>query len=494
MGAGNTLRWINDPRLRARMDSIVDIIDECKEPDGYLMAYPKDKIFTGEYGAYVRSWITHGLIEAGYAGNEKAFSLLRGFYDWFNTSCFLPEMLRRTGQGTQGIIPSTRTYFTPVGKPQDIYTVQQYFQENYWMDQLAARDPNAIWQYPYDRPHNYLITAIEPCLDLYRATGEKKYFRAASGGWDLFHEKWEHIGGSIAICEGTVLYPPGSYYLHRSTGELCGSVFWAFLNQRFHLLDPENEKYVAEIEKSIYNNLIANQVGSKGYRYHSVLVGQKDPNRNWGFSMSTCCEGQGTRMAGALPEFIYSISADGIYVNLFVSSSIKHKTTNGQLNLEMITRFPYDKTVRINVLVDNPVESCIRIRIPSWASEKFPIFINGKKITAGDPGTYVALKRLWKKGDIISFSLPIQFRFTEYAGEEKEYHGHYAMEYGPVLMAWMNLKGQKENLSLQSSPENLLKKLQAVPGKPLHYSLKGMKDMECLPYFEVQDEPFTCFP
>ena len=74
MGAGNTLRWIENTELRKRMDQIVDVIDECKEPDGYIMAYPKNKIFSGEYGAYTRSWVTHGLIEAGYAGNKKAFS------------------------------------------------------------------------------------------------------------------------------------------------------------------------------------------------------------------------------------------------------------------------------------------------------------------------------------------------------------------------------------------------------------------------------------
>ena len=141
MGAGNTLRWIENAELRKRMDQIVDVIDECKEPDGYIMAYPKYRIFSGEYGAYTRSWVTHGLIEAGYAGNEKAFPLLRNFYDWFNTSCYLPEMLRRAGQGSQGIIPSTRMYFTPVGKPEDIQVVQRYFQENYWMKQLAERDP-----------------------------------------------------------------------------------------------------------------------------------------------------------------------------------------------------------------------------------------------------------------------------------------------------------------------------------------------------------------
>ena len=44
-GAGNTLRWMENAGLRKRMDDIVDIIDQCKEPDGYLMAFPKHTMF-----------------------------------------------------------------------------------------------------------------------------------------------------------------------------------------------------------------------------------------------------------------------------------------------------------------------------------------------------------------------------------------------------------------------------------------------------------------
>jgi len=40
MGAGNTLRWIENTNLREEMNNIVNVIDQCKEPDGYLMAYP----------------------------------------------------------------------------------------------------------------------------------------------------------------------------------------------------------------------------------------------------------------------------------------------------------------------------------------------------------------------------------------------------------------------------------------------------------------------
>ena len=183
------------------------------------------------------------------------------------------------------------------------------------MEQLAAREDRAIWQYPYDRPHCYLLTNVEAYMDLYRATGDTRYLNAVEGAWELYHDKWENPGGSISIIE-FVVSPPKSYRLDAELEELCGNSFWAFLSQRFHLLDPENEKYVTEIEKSIYNVGLANQAGSQGFRYHALLAHRKEkPTR-----MNTCCEGQGTRLIGSLPEHIYSLASDGLYVNLFEPS------------------------------------------------------------------------------------------------------------------------------------------------------------------------------
>ena len=173
MGAGNTLRWMDNAELRRRLNEIVDGIADCRRPDGYIMAYNEDTIFTGERAAYTRAWVTHGLIEAGLAGNAKAWSLLRGYYDWYDRCPYLPEVMRRGHQGIQGMIANARMYFTPVGRPEDLQVIQRYFQENYWLDQMAAREDRAIWMYPYDRPHCYLLTSIEPYLDLYRATGAK---------------------------------------------------------------------------------------------------------------------------------------------------------------------------------------------------------------------------------------------------------------------------------------------------------------------------------
>jgi len=496
-GAGNTLRWVDDDSLRNRMNEIVDIIDQCKEPDGYIMAFPKHNMFDFENGAYTRSWVSQGLIEAGYAGNQKAFQLLRGFYDWFDNCEYLPEMLRRVRQGTQGIIPITRTYLTPVGKPKDIQVVQQYFQENYWMEMMAKRDPDAIWKYPYDRPHNYLVTGIEPYLDLYVATGAKKYLDAVLGAWDLFHDNWEHVGGSLAINEGDFLYEPKSYYLRHETGELCGNSFWIKLNQRFHLLYPEEEKYVSEIEKSIYNVAIANQYGPEGIRYFAKLVDRKygDHVPNTHHCMNTCCEGQGTRVFGSLPEYIYSVAEEGIYVNLYAASEISCTIRNQPMKLTMNTLFPYDPKVEIVVGNDKAVPATIRIRIPSWATKPVPVMVNGSAAGSGVPGSYLEMDRNWKNGDVISFVLPIEFRVTKYSGLEKGFEeNHYALEYGPVLMAMVGVKAKKSDIGVKADPASIALLLRPVPGKPLHFTIDGNSEFEYWPYFEVQEEPFSCFP
>ena len=496
-GAGNTLRWMENSELRQRMNDIVDVIDQCKEADGYLMAFPKHAMFDHENGAYTRSWVSQGLIEAGYAGNKKAFPLLRGFYDWFDNCEYLPEMLRRVRQGTQGIIPITRTYFTPVGKPKDIQVVQQYFQENYWMEQMANRDPKAIWLYPYDRPHNYLVTGIEPYLDLYRATGAKKYLDAAVGAWDLYHDNWEHVGGSLAINEGTFLYEPKSNYLRHETGELCGNSFWIKLNQRFHLLYPTEEKYVNEIEKSIYNVAIANQYGPEGIRYFAKLIDRKygDHSPNSHHCMNTCCEGQGTRVYGSLPEYIYSVAEDGIYVDLFAASEIKYPSQNQSMHLKMETQFPYDSKVKIVVTNEQPIQNKIRIRVPSWASEKMTFLVNGNETGSGMPGTYFEIDRNWKNGDLISFTLPMDFRVTKYTGLEKGFEeNHYAVEYGPILMSMVGVKAKKSDIGVKATSESIKGMLKPVPGKPLHFTIEGNTEFEYWPYLEVQEEPFSCFP
>lgn len=499
MGAGNTLRWIDDPELRRWMDEIVDGIEACRQPNGYIMAYPEDTIFESERGAYTRSWLTHGLLEAGYAGNAKAFALLRGYYDWYNTCPYLPKLLRGALQGVQGMVANSRVFFSPVGRPADLQVLQRYFQEDYWLAGLAKRDPQMIWQYPYDRPHNYLITVLEAYLDLYRGTGDQKYLDAVLGGWDLYRDNWEHVGGSIAITEWGE-FPPKSYRLQQQfpfceTGETCGSVFWVRLNQRFALLEPGRERYVAEIEKSIYNVGLANQVdGRNGILYHTRLVGRKG-DINTASCTNSCCEGQGTRLYGSLPEYVFALDGDGAYVNLFEPSTLRWTQAGTGIALTVAGTFPSDPAVRLEVEPVRPTRAVIRIRVPGWAAAAMAIQVNGAEAATGQPGTYAALDRTWAPGDRVTFTLPMDFRVTPYRGlDQIPGHERVALEYGPILLALVGSDNAAVRVPGGTTPADFLRLLQPVAERPLHFRIAGHPDYLYLPYWKVREQAFTCYP
>ena len=70
--------------------------------------------------------------------------------------------------------------------------------------------------------------------------------------------------------------------------------------------------------------------------------------------MNTCCEGQGTRLIGSLPEHIYSLASDGLYVNLFEPSTIHWTEGGASLRVKMATRFPFDREVKLAILRGTP--------------------------------------------------------------------------------------------------------------------------------------------
>lgn len=490
MGAGNTLRWMQHPELQHRLDAVVDGIAACRQPNGYIMAYPEDTIFYSERAAYTRAWLTHGLLEAAYCGNTQALPLLRGYYDWFNHQAFLPQMLRGAIQGGQGMVANTRVATSPVGVPEDAQVIQQFYQEDAWLNGLAKREKEQIWQYPYDRPHCYLLTNLEAYLDLYQVTGNPLYHDAVLGAWELYRAHWQQAGGSISIIEFET-DPPDSNDLKQKLGELCGSSFWVFLSQRFQLLNPDDERFATEIEKSIYNVGLANQDRKTGLRYHTILEGRKEQ----GTHFNTCCEGQGTRLLGSLPEHIYSIAPDGIYIHLFEPSTIRWMQSGRALTLSVETRFPFGTRVKATLHAETPTKANLRIRIPSWASAPMQVSVNGKVSGTGHSGSYLSIQRVWADADVIEFDLPASIRAVRYDGVDQLPHrARYAFEYGPILLAAIGSSSATLQPEKGLAMEDLAKSLTPIDGAPLHFGWRGNPDQRFIPYWQVQDEEFTCYP
>jgi DUF1680 family protein len=263
------------------------------------------------------------------------------------------------------------------------------------------------------------------------------------------------------------------------------------LSQRFQLINPEEERYAAEIEASIYNVAIANQQGTTGLRYHTILVGKKEQ----GTRINSCCEGQGTRLIGSMPEHIYSVAADGIYVNLFEPSTISWEHAGKPVKVRMETKFPRQCDVRLTVSSPEPGGMKLRIRVPRWAMSDMTVKVNDRAAGVGTPGSYLVLDRTWSEGDVVSFTLPAGFVVVEYTGQDQiPGHKRYSLMWGPLLYAAAGDKDAVLRLPAHAEPQELAQYLVAKADAPSHYSVAGNPGVTYLPYWEIAEESFTCFP
>lgn len=509
-GMGNTLRFRKIPEFDKAVEDILEIIDrrQFANGNGYLMPYESANyalstftwpgVMRDEQKNYDRAMLTKGMLAAGMGGHERGYRLLRPFYDWFNNAKeYLPLMLLGS-MGIQGSIAGPMVFHSPIGKPEDIQTNMKYYDMEWWLDDLAQGLPEAAWRFTLNRPHNYLLTSVCALFDIYTGTGDKRYLDASLGAWNIYANYFQIPGGGISLCEHFECRPKSHVLTNTPNNiyETCGSVFWIDLNHRFLQMCPTKEKYASEIEKSLYNVTFAAQSENGCVRYFNQVNDSKYPALRY----NTCCEIQATALYGMLPQYIYSLSDDGIYVNLFSASSIDFKIKEQNMRLTMETRFPYDQQVAIRVYTAQPVNMKLRIRVPEWSNGNVGVMVNGKSVKKGKPGTYVEIERRWSDNDKITFEIPMTWRYEKYIGSTRiDGATRYAFFYGPMLMA---LQGpmmadapqapNEPSVKFNLSPEAFLKKIKKT-GNPCEFRLDG-EHYTFTPYFSLQSGNFTCFP
>lgn len=494
MGAGNTLRWTEDEDLRAGIKTILDKIEECEEDDHFMMPITQYEFTDYEYPHYTRIWLNYGLIASALAGETRAWDMLRRWQDWFNQCKDLP-IIRHTSLAFQGIVGSTYVYQTPVGVSKDIEVAREYYEEGWRLAQFMLKERNAVhtrFQPGYEpHPHGTEIEAFEGYLDLYRATGAPYYLKAVLGARDLYKADWQHPGGGIVMCEFLTAEPGCGWIAKKYPyNELCCAAFWINFNHRLHRLFPDVEDYMNEVELSIYNIGIANQDGGDNIRYFAHLEDTKDKG-----GKVTCCCGVGTRLFGKLPEYLYSISDDSVYVNIYAASALNWQKNDQTIKIETNAKMPEDGKVTIKLSMEHSEKFTLALRIPQWSKGDCIICVNGVPEETGKPGTYLKLEREWNNGDSVSFELVMYFRPRKYTGKDKMVRlDRWSYEYGPMLFAVTGEHTNGKSIWIQHDPESI-EKWAKPTSDPLTFSIDGDKEHKLEPYYRLDDEtPMTCFP
>lgn len=143
-----------------------------------------------------------------------------------------------------------------------------------------------------------------------------------------------------------------------------------------------------------------------------------------------CCQGTGIESFSKLNDSIYFHDDLGIWLNLFISSDLNWAEKG--IKLRQQTRFPEEQGSTVLMTLAQPTRFELRIRVPSWIERDFKVHINGSPVEAAfRPSSYFVLDRLWRNGDKVEISLPMDLH-TETMPDDKNLQ---SILYGPLVLA-----------------------------------------------------------
>ncbi len=264
---------------------------------------------------------------------------------------------------------------------------------------------------------NYLYAGV---ADLVAVTGDDQLLDTLKTIWgDMTSSKMYVTGACGALFDGAS--PDGSaaqksisrvhqafgraFQLPNSTAhnESCATIGNILWNWRMLQLTGES-KYADVLETAFYNGLLATiSLDGSSYFYTNTLrqLDHMPTDLRWSrqrkpFISCYCCPPNILRTIAQSHRYAYGKSADGVWVHLYGSGSLRTTLSGSVVELTQETEYPSDGSIRIRVVESPAAKWKLHLRIPRWA-EGCSIEINGIPEAAPiHAGSYLTLEREWK--------------------------------------------------------------------------------------------------
>jgi DUF1680 family protein len=269
--------------------------------------------------------------------------------------------------------------------------------------------------------------------DLCAETGEPALRAALDRLWHSMTARQMYISGGLgARHSGEAFGTDYELPNERAYAETCaaiGSVMW---NWRMLTLEG-NASYADVLETVLYNAFLAGlSLDGSAYFYENPLA-DSGTHRRQAWYDCACCPPNIARLLASLPGYVYSLSADGIWVHLYVQSSARLHLGDGRLvRLRQQTQYPWDGEIQIEV--EGQGAFGLFLRIPAWCREGAAVHVNGQPFPGANlAGSRVEIRRTWQPGDVVHLHLPMGVRHVECHPYALENAGRVALLRGPLL-------------------------------------------------------------
>ncbi|MCX6253265.1 MAG: glycoside hydrolase family 127 protein [Bacteroidia bacterium] len=437
-----------DKRFLERVNYIVDELKLLQDADGngYIGAFPKGKNILEEEvakgdirsqgfdlnGIWVPFYTQHkmmaGLRDAyRLCGNTKALEVEKRFADWLDgiVSPLNDEQVQKMLRCEHGGISETLADLYADTKDEKYLRISKIFYQKAFLDPLKEGKDVL--------PGKHCNTNIPKLIALsriYELTGDTSDRRAAEFFWQTVVNHHSYVTGGNGDNE---YFGPEDKLRDRigeGTAESCN--VYNMLKLSEHLFEWEASARVADFyERALFNHILSSQnpvTGNVTYNLSLDMGGFKDFQDPFSF---TCCVGSGMENHSKYGKNIFYHNDNELYVFQYIASELTWKEKG--IILTQKTSYPEEQGSLFEFNCEKPVKLTLQVRYPSWAKKGIQINVNGnrqKRVTQ-QPGSFIAIERTWKRGDIVEVKIPFSLRLETMPDDSNRV----AVMYGPLVLA-----------------------------------------------------------
>jgi DUF1680 family protein len=271
---------------------------------------------------------------------------------------------------------------------------------------LARGEDALAGQHAYSHV-NALCSAMQAGM-----AGSAMHLTAAEHGFDLVERQSYATGGwgpdeMLRRPESDDLYTSLTK-THSSFETPCGSYAHTKLT-RYLLQVTRDGRYGDSMERVILNTVLgAKRLQRDGHAFYYADY-NNDGHRSYHPDRFPCCSGTLPQVTADYRINSYLRDADGLYVVLYVPSSVTWEQGGVRATVSQQHAYPLEGELRMLVTVSRPKEFVIRLRVPAWARGA-TIAVNGKPVEPAMDRGFATLRRQWQSGDRIDLHLPMETR------------------------------------------------------------------------------------
>ena len=505
----------SDAELKTRGDYLVAELAKCQQQlkGGYLSAFPTE--YFDRLAARQKVWapyytvhkIMAGLLDMHeHCGNAQALTVLTGMAEWaggWSGTLSEPQMQMALDTEYGGIGETLYNLTALTGDARYAQTGDRFVKKRFFNPLALRRDELRGLHV------NTHIPQVIAAARRYEISDDQRFRDVAEYFWQSVVGTRTYVTGGTSNNEGWLVGPnqlAAELKLGDATNECCCSYNMLKLTRKLYEWTGD-VRYFDYYERALFNHRLGtiNEEGQTQY-YLGVVPGSW---RAFGtrFDSFWCCTGTGTEEYAKLNDSIYFHDQEGIYVNLFIASELHW--AERKFKLRQQTAFPDQAGTLFTVDTEEPVRLTLRVRVPAWVASNATVKINGKpsEVTAA-AGSYLAIARVWNKGDSVEIVLPMALHSEGMADD----HSLRAVLYGPIVLAGVlghegltrDLQLGPEGPQLRKAPPIRIPEFSAgkkrldewiKPGdRPMTFQTDGQAvNVAMQPFHQVRDERYSLY-